>query len=388
MRTTVDDDDDDTCLVRLQTTCCNTGGKQVVWGTSLIFFLILFIAMGGYYSRQQQSMQAALENNTICATGTDFGTGEQLALQGVVITGAVLSMMGSFFIIFSFFAFPDLQTFPYKLIMFLSLADFFSSSTYILAVQDVGLDPEDLGSCFEDNFMCFFSAGMSQYFDFASFLWMGVISFNIYQVFVKQRGSDVVQFEKYYHLVCWGVPAFFLIIVTATDALGDAGNWCWIKRDHQLERWLCYYVPLLVVMVFNVASYVQVNKAIKAANMNQQKAFMGRMVLYIGAFLFIRCWSLLNRFVELVDGNVGVFPLMFLHSLFSPAQGVANALVYGFNKKLKDHYYHLCCGNRKNTRQVIRDDALVDNSLHDDGQNDDCEDRKKEMTVSSGNDPI
>jgi hypothetical protein len=302
-------------------------------------------------------------NATLCTTGGGFETGERLSLQVVVVVGAILSMCGSLFIIVSFFAFPDLQTFPYKLIMFLSLADFFSSSTYILAIQDVGQNPEDLGNCFEDNFMCFFTAGMSQYFDFASFLWMGVISFNIYQVFVKQRGSDVVQFEKYYHMVCWGVPAFFLIIVTATDGLGDAGNWCWIKHDHQVERWLCYYIPLILVMAFNVSSYCHVNRAIKDLNMQNQSAIIHRMILYIGAFLFIRSWSVLNRFVELIDGNVGIFPLMFLHSFFSPVQGVANALVYGFNKKLKDHYYRLCCSSsRLGSRQIIEDDAVDSNN--------------------------
>jgi hypothetical protein len=349
--------------------------------------------MAGYYSRQEQEKAVVIANITICATGGGFETSERLALQAVVITGAILSMMGSSFIIVSFFAFPDLQTFPYKLIMFLSLADFFSSSTYILAIQDVGLNPEDVGDCFEDNFMCFFSAGMSQYFDMASFLWMGVISFNIYQVFVKQKGNDVVKFEKYYHFVCWGTPAFFLIIITATDGLGDAGNWCWIKRDHQLERWFCYYIPLVIVMIFNVSSYWSVNKAIKESKMAQHKAFMGRMILYIGAFLFIRFWSVLNRFVELVDGNVGVFPLMFLHSLFSPAQGVANALVYGFNKKLKEHYYNLICGNRADTRQIVDDDNLVSeergNPAYEVNENTDAPSRGTMESLSvSSSDPI
>ena len=203
MRTSVNDDSDESALTRLQHLCCSSGCKQVTWGVSLIFSLILLIAIGGYYSRLEQNNVLIGTNATVCESGGGFETGERLALQVVVVIGAVLSMCGSFFIIVSFFSFPDLQTFPYKLIMFLSLADFFSSSTYILAIQDVGLSPEDVGDCFEDNFMCFFTAGMSQYFDMASFLWMGVISFNIYQVFVKQRGNDVVEFEKYYHMVCW-----------------------------------------------------------------------------------------------------------------------------------------------------------------------------------------
>ena len=109
MRTTVDDDDD-SLFSRFKHTCCNTGCKQFTWGTGLIFFLILFIAMAGYYSRQEREKAVVIANITICATGGGFETSERLALQAVVITGAILSMMGSSFIIVSFFAFPTLYT--------------------------------------------------------------------------------------------------------------------------------------------------------------------------------------------------------------------------------------------------------------------------------------
>ena len=149
--------------------------------------------------------------------------------------------------------------------------------------------------------------------------------------------------------------------------MGDAGNWCWIKHDHQIERWFCYYIPLIIVMIINIASYCHINKAIKSLNMQNQNVIIHRMVLYVGAFLFIRSWSVLNRFVELIDGNVGVFPLMFLHSLFSPIQGVANALVYGFNKKLKAHYYNLCCSRKAGigSRVIVNEDT-VENPVYDD----------------------
>jgi len=397
MRTQVEDNETN-LPTRLQNLCCNTPCKQVTWGVNLIFFVILFVAMGGYYSRLEADKTFFVGNATLCETQGDFETSERLSLQVVTIIGAVFSMLGSSFIIISFFAFKDLQTFPYKLIMFLSVADFFSSSTYILAVQDLGINPEDKGTdCFEDNFMCFFTAGMSQYFDFASFLWMGVISFNIYQIMVKRVGEGAKDFEKIYHLVCWGVPAFFLIIVTATDGLGDAGNWCWIKHDHQVERWLCYYIPLMIVMGFNCATYCAINRATKKLNMRNQEAVNRRMVLYVGAFLFLRSWSVLNRFVELVDGNVGVFPLMFLHSMFSPVQGLANALVYGFNKKTKGHYYNLCCGNR-NSREIIEEEEDGDrgNPLHVEkemetpNQRAGSQSSMKSMDIEapSGNDPL
>ena len=123
---------------------------------------------------------------------------------------------------------------------------------------------------------------------------------------------------------------------------------------------------------------------------------MHRMILYIGAFLFLRSWSVLNRFVEAVDGNVGVFPLMFLHSLFSHIQGLANALVYGFNKKLKDHYYNLCCGKQSDSREVIEDSDDGENPLHVEKEEatrnprSESQSSMKSMDIEtpSGNDPL
>ena len=364
MQTSVDTAEESTPAWLLRV-CCDVGPKQCAWGTVLILTLLLSLAAGAYSALEEDEAAERAESNfTICDGDGDFTQDEQIALQTVVILGAVLSMLGSSFIMFSYFWFPDLQTFPYKLIMFLSLADFFASSEYLLAIQDVGVTTED-SECYQNTFMCYFSAGLTQYFDMASFLWMAVISYNIYQVLVNRRGHDVVKLEKWYHVVCWGVPAILAVIVTATGSLGDSGNWCWIKQDHQIERWLCYYVILIMIMIFNVATYYITSGVLKQQGGAHQKALTQRMMMYVGVFLFIRFWSVLNRFVELIVGNHGVYPLMFLHSLFSPLQGFANAIVYGFNRKIKNHYRALCCGS--DARQVVETDNPAGEDQGDDG---------------------
>ena len=61
-----------------------------------------------------------------------FTEPENDAIVGVVLFGAVLSMLGSGFIVASYLVFPRLRTFPYRLIMWLSVADFFSSFSYLV----------------------------------------------------------------------------------------------------------------------------------------------------------------------------------------------------------------------------------------------------------------
>lgn len=324
-------------------TCCNTGLKQSIWISTLVFFLIVFVGVGAFVSRQNLEPVGDNSSGTTCDGELSFTDEETVVLQTIIIIGATLSCLGSSFIIFSYFYFVDLRTFPYKLIMFLSVADFFSSLTYIIGFQN------EAKTCFESSYLCFFTAGITQFFDVASFFWMAVIVFNIWQILDLRKGPEIYLNEKYYHLVSWGIPALLLIIVTSTDALGDAGNWCWIRRSHPVERMLCYYVILMMIMVFNIVLYCRIYASLNDQNAGQKRAIMKRMTLYLLIFLFIRFWSVLNRVAELANGEHGIFPLMLLHSLFSPLQGFANAIVYGLNRKIKSQYAELCrgcCGMR------------------------------------------
>ena len=308
---------------------CGTGCKQTGWAVGLITTLLFLVGVVAHFSVPKEIVKT-------CGGQLEFTAAESAALKGIIIVTSVLSLAGSAFIIFSYYYFVNLRSFPYKLIMFLSVADFFSSLTYIIGAGN------DANECYEGNFMCYFSAGMSQFFDVASFLWMAVISFNIYQVLGRRRGHDVVFFEPYYHLFAWGTSGVLLLIITATNSLGDAGNWCWVRRDRQIERMLCYYVILIIIMIYAIVMYFLVRNAVKTQNMSQQNMIMARMRLYVIIFLFIRFWSVLNRMVELFDGNKSIFVFMFFHSLFSPLQGFANAFVYGLNAKLKKEIRKTC----------------------------------------------
>jgi hypothetical protein len=254
-----------------------------------------------------------------------FSTGQSKSIKAVVLTGASLSVLGSSFIIFTYWYLPKLRSFPYKLIAYLSLADWFSSFAYILGADN------DADECV-NTVICGLTAAMSQFFDVATFLWTAVIAFNIYCVLVQGKGPEIRRYEKYYHMVAWGIPMVLLIVVAATGSLGDAGNWCWITEDHQIERVLCYYVPLMLIMIVNGVIYVLIGRAVsdtlEASTINR------RLRLYILVFVFIRLWSVINRFQNWVNPTEPVYALYLLHSLFSPLQGFLNSIVYGFNKKV------------------------------------------------------
>ena len=66
-------------------------------------------------------------------------------------------------------------------------------------------------------------------------------------------------------------------------------------------------------------------------------------MMYSLIFVFIRFWSLFDTIISSINGHDRVFFFTFLHSLFAPWQGFANAYVYGIRngevKRLWKQYY-------------------------------------------------
>ena len=295
-----------------------------------------------------------------------FTPGQNDAIVGVIMFGATLSMLGSGFIIASYVCFPRLRTFPYRLIMWLSVADFVSSFSYLLGIS------KDLDSCTE-NGRCTFAALLNQFFGVASFVWTAVVAYNCYAVLVQQKGRAVEGYAMKYHAVAWGLPLLLTIIAGSTGSLGDAGkqvaaapparsrgpmrapdprppalrgsspccvlrcsasaplrrdrssslgphpsslssqllrppvclttlplplrpccnSWCWIKEDHELARFFCYYAELILIMALVSVVYFKVGQSVQGSA--QVSTINFRLRLYLFVFLGIRSFAVLNR---------------------------------------------------------------------------------------------
>ncbi len=70
-----------------------------------------------------------------------------------------------------------------------------------------------------------------------------------------------------------------------------------------------------------------------------------RLILYCLCFAGFRFWALVNRCQNVTSPNHPLFGLYLLHALFSPLQGLGNALVFGANKRFRDHYAIMCSSN-------------------------------------------
>ena len=74
-----------------------------------------------------------------------------------------------------------------------------------------------------------------------------------------------------------------------------------------------------------------------------------------------------------------------MHSLFSPVQGFANALVYGLNRKIMNHYASLCCRCNRNVREYLPDDPPSEDGINPNPSFQDGQDSGRESDMSSLN---
>ena len=153
-------------------------------------------------------------------------------------------------------------------------------------------------------------------------------------------------------LVPAGAVAINLLVDTSASAqhVGDEdSSWCMFDpMSYSLVRLLTFFIPLGLTLILLATIYVGINARLESVIegsgivTDKERALSASVrrssLLYSAIFVF--CWgfsfiaAILNNvsvFEKLgLDGN-DLFPLYLLMAIANPAQGLLNALVYGFN---------------------------------------------------------
>ena len=171
-----------------------------------------------------------------CTSSSDIQT-NALSLT-TSITGA-LSMLGCLAIIITYLAHPHLRTMTRKLLVYLSLADYFVATGNVV------------GAVFQCEVMSSQSSGEIQSFvntfaTMCSYFWTTFIAVYLYVTIVKANLALADRLVRVFHFVGWTVPALVTGIAMGVGKLGcthkiiphntkglpdDTGGWCWIRLD-------------------------------------------------------------------------------------------------------------------------------------------------------------
>ena len=331
-------------------------GNQIAILSILFFFLVVTVIVSLAITGEERikdspkvianaSVMGANHGKKTCVKtkfSEYFDSKSENDVRVAALISSIFSIAGSLFIVFSWVIFPRLRTFPFRLVLYLSIADVGASVAFFFAVIEKGINISEAGYCKKETTTCVLSGFFMQFFEVAGFFWILNISINLYLILVRKVGNAVFKYEKLYHLLAWGVSLVLACIPLFYDAYGDAGNWCWVQEDFHAIRMVIYFCPMVLIMLAASFNFLQ-----SSLNVRPGRGKKGRMEtnrikfrlhMYILVYVILNFFPLLNRIYNAVEPNRPDFTLYLLQSIIAPLQGFGNAVIYGLNKAVVSHY--------------------------------------------------
>ena len=259
---------------------------------------------------------------------------------------SILSFFGALLILCHHACASTRRTFFMRLVASLTVANLLTAVAYAMSMIEWRVMPVAAAGL---RAWCLAQAVLLVVFEDASILWTAVIAITLHQQVVARRGLATERLEGWLHAVCWGVPGVTALALLLTNNLGPADaprrGWCWITAGDLRWRQLgLFYLPLALVFVLNLASYVRVGRAfarlaregvVDAAKEHQVQI---RIRLYLLVFLVVWAPPLAHRLLQAF--GVDPFWLRLLHTVSQCSMGSLNCLVYGCNRATLGAYRH------------------------------------------------
>jgi hypothetical protein len=226
--------------------------------------------------------------------------------QVLAVTSS-LSLLGSFSIIVSF-AFKENRFLGRKLIVYISLCDFMSSAAFLISTLYGDITQGGTGESLKSTpaVKCVVQGYLLTFFYLASALWTGCFAHHLYQLICTSCEAN----ERYllrYHMISWGIPIAEVVYLlalqmTGEDSVGrDDRFWCWISNYDNNGAWrqfYLFYVPLLVVMIFNMMVCILLARTIRHYGSELSKSITRPLLFYLIVFIMCSIWGFCNRVVQ------------------------------------------------------------------------------------------
>ncbi|XP_064394702.1 cyclic AMP receptor-like protein A [Halichondria panicea] len=301
---------------------------------------------------------------------------------------AILSMLACTFVVFIILIFKKYKFLHQRLILYLSIAAFFQSLGYAVSDYRIAFQGRNGGEGF-----CIFVGIWTLFFDWFSFLWVCCITFNIFWNAVFGKRTE--KFEKFYFVVCIGVPAILCCLPFIENSYGPSGLWCWIKSSSFDERsdtvkvfipgvilqFVLFYGPLWIISVILLIVLISIacltrhrrNKYQGVCNhqVDAQKKLWEEdirpLVLFPWIYLVILLFPLMNR-LRLAFGffdpdSPANFWFWFSHAFMLTLHGTLYALVFACDKTTRSrityHQIKAALLQRTMRRRKIKEYPLV-----------------------------
>lgn len=252
---------------------------------------------------------------------------------------ALPSVIGCLFTIFIIWLFRKYTEFSQRMIVHLSIATFIQATSFLL----VDFSSKESTPCIIQGFLMHFIA-------WVILLWILAVMMNlILQVMCAKRMS---RYEVQISIFCWFFPVLIAVMPFADDAYGPAGPWCWLKNTWRW-RFGAWYIWSIASELFLLVAFILITYKLR----KNEKSCVGtydsgynvrhRLVkeavrtlrLYPIVYFFVIIFPAINRIQNVIHGSEGcdqyIFPLVLLHTLTDPLDGLGITLVFVLDRRTR-----------------------------------------------------
>lgn len=191
------------------------------------------------------------------------------------------------------------------------------------------------------NFQYFGQALIIQWFSLATILWAVLMAYQMREwIVAKKHPKRIDSAMRSYMMLIVVSTGIMAISLLGGGVYGEAYLWCWVSSNYQLIRFCCFDIILFGSWIL-IAYYLwEVSKAIiirqKRSSMNAkvvellagQTSVQRKLMLYVGIFVFVWFFAILNRLLEWGLGRP-IFATSVIQVVVLPLQGFFNALAFG-----------------------------------------------------------
>jgi len=250
---------------------------------------------------------------------------------------SLFSIVGCIIIILMFLRFRRLRKHFSRLVVYLTISDFWFCCANILGH-------------FPDNGSgCFVQALLATYFGLASILWTGAIAYSLKRVIENCAGFNEAVLEPRMLQVCWGVPFLLTVATLIVVRFEPAGFWCWIDSTAmgEIARLITFYIPLWSCICYCTYTYrrlqTRMSYLLNSTDINAHRfsiidpesthqdetRALNRLMMFPMVLCF--CWTAgsINRIVGIFFPTFSWSLLNYITVTTGSLQGFLNACLYG-----------------------------------------------------------
>jgi hypothetical protein len=259
------------------------------------------------------------------------------------VISSCLGALGAFIVIILFLCSKKGQS-ARSLVFYLCLSNMGKGLTGVISVLYWSMDNDP------DSILCLIQASSTQYFDFASILWASCIA--TYLHLGISKGWPDTKLKKVLVgsiIIGFGLPAISVGVLFFMHGFGkgnpgDKIAWCWIDKDHPMLRASMYYIPLMVIWIYNIVIYFKIMRQVnRYMSFVKKKAYM-RLLMFLLVSIVTNLPALVNRIQNIISPH-SVFILFLLQATIFPLEGFLDAFVYPSREFLEE----TCCSRCKKT---------------------------------------